>query len=66
MDSGSPQRKPFDLILEELGIGLERIRRSVKAKLFGKPAEFESNASPRVRYTVVRMTKGKHEKGNAK
>jgi hypothetical protein len=65
MQSNTP-RTPLELVLEELGIGLEQIRRSVKASLFGKPTDFQANLSSRVRYSVVRMTKGEPKKGKAK
>lgn len=65
MQSNTP-RAPLELILEELGVGLERIRRSVRAKLFGKPADFEANVASRARYSVVRMTKGEPKKGQVK
>jgi hypothetical protein len=63
MQSTTPKRDPLELVLEELGIELERIRRSVKAKLFGKPAAPETNASSRVRYSVQRITKGEPKNG---
>jgi len=62
MQSNTP-RTPLELVLEELGVGLDRIRRSVKAKLFGKPVDCASNLSSRVRYTVVRVAKGEAKNG---
>jgi hypothetical protein len=62
MQSNTPRAR-FDLVLEELGVGLERIRRSVKAKLFGKSADAASNVSSRVRYSVVRMTRSEAKNG---